>query len=54
MEQNLRFTKLIKLVDSLINEEACTYKKFSGSYVVFLVLYVDDILLTRYDVSILE
>jgi hypothetical protein len=26
-------------------EEACVYKKESGSVVVFLILYVDDILL---------
>jgi hypothetical protein len=27
-------------------EETCVYKKISGSTIIFLVLYVDDILLT--------
>jgi hypothetical protein len=31
-------------------EELCVYKKVSGSAVVFLVLYVDDILLSRNDI----
>ena len=32
----------------------CVYKKFSGSKVDFLVLYMDDILLTRKDIPKLE
>ena len=35
-------------------DEACVYKKVSGSVVVFLVLYVDDILLIGNDVSVLQ
>jgi hypothetical protein len=35
-------------------EEPCVYKKVSGSAVVFLVLYVDDILLIRNDIPLLE
>jgi hypothetical protein len=35
-------------------EEPCVYKKVSGSTVVFLVLYVDDILLIGNDIVIME
>ena len=35
-------------------EEACLYKKFSGSSVTFLLLYVDDILLVGNDVPMLQ
>jgi hypothetical protein len=35
-------------------EEPCVYKKVSGSTVVFLVLYVDDILLIGNDISMME
>jgi hypothetical protein len=35
-------------------EEPCVYKKVSGSAVVFLVLYVDDILLIRNDIPMME
>ena len=35
-------------------EESCVYKKVSGSAVVFLVLYVDDILLIGNDIPMLE
>ena len=31
--------------------EACIYKKVSGISVAFLILYVDDILLIRYDIE---
>jgi hypothetical protein len=34
-------------------EEACVYKEKSGSIVVFLILYVDDILLIGNDISML-
>ena len=34
--------------------EACIYKKVSGSSVVFLVLYVDDILLIGNDIELLN
>lgn len=52
---NLCFDEAIKKFGFLKNEEeACVYKKVSGSSVVFLVLYVDDILLIGNDISILE
>jgi hypothetical protein len=35
-------------------EEPCVYKKVSGSTVVFLVPYVDDILLIRNDIPMME
>jgi hypothetical protein len=35
-------------------EEPCVYKKVSGSVIVFLVLYVDDILLIRNDIPMIE
>jgi hypothetical protein len=35
-------------------EEACVYKKESGSAVVFLILYVDDILLIGNDIPMVE
>ena len=35
-------------------EEACVYKKESGSSVAFLILYVDDILLIGNDIPMLE
>jgi hypothetical protein len=35
-------------------EEPCVYKMASGSVVVFLILYVDDILLIGNDIPILE
>ena len=43
---NIRFDELIKAYGFIqIFEEACIYKKVSGSSVAFLKLYVDDILL---------
>jgi hypothetical protein len=35
-------------------EEPCVYKKESGSAVVFLILYVDDILLIGNNISMLQ
>ena len=35
-------------------EEPCVYKKESGSAVVFLILYVDDILLIGNDIPMLQ
>jgi hypothetical protein len=35
-------------------EKPCIYKKVSGSTVTFLVLYVDDILLIRNDIPMLQ
>ena len=34
--------------------EACTYKKVSGSYIAFLIFYVDDILLIGNDIEFLD
>ena len=43
---NLRFDEAVKEFIFMKNEdEPCVYKKVSGSAIVFLVLYVDDILL---------
>src|SRR4051812_24450530 len=42
---NLRFDEVIKSFGFIQNgEEACVYKKVSGSAISFLILYVDDIL----------
>ena len=52
---NLRFDEVVKGFDFRQNEEeACVYKKESGSSVVFLILYVDDILLIGNDIPMLE
>jgi hypothetical protein len=52
---NIRFDAIVKGFDFLQNEEeACVYKKESGSSVAFLILYVDDILLIRNDIPMLE
>jgi len=34
-------------------DESCVYKKVSGSWVIFLILYVDDILLIGNDITLL-
>src|SRR3954462_799757 len=52
---NLRFDKVIKGFGFIQNvEEFCVYKKQSGSSIIFLVLYVDDILLIGNDTKFLE
>jgi hypothetical protein len=35
-------------------EEPCVYKNVSGSIVVFLILYMDDILLIRNNIPMME
>ena len=51
---NTRFNDVIKTFGFIKNEEEpCVFKKVSGSAVVFLVLYVDDILLIGNDVSMM-
>ncbi|KAL0448478.1 UNVERIFIED_CONTAM: Retrovirus-related Pol polyprotein from transposon RE2 [Sesamum latifolium] len=51
---NIHFDEVIKSYDFVMNEfDPCIYKKVSGSSVVFLVLYVDDILLTGNEVKML-
>ena len=52
---NTRFYQAIKSYGfDQCPDESCVYKKFDGSVVVFLVLYVDDILLIGNDVGILS
>jgi hypothetical protein len=52
---NIRFDEVVKSNGFIKNEdEPCVYKKVSGSNVVFLVLYVDDILLIGNDIPTLE
>ena len=52
---NIHFDEVVKGFDFIKNEEeACVYKKESGSSVAFLILYVDDILLIGNDIPMLE
>src|SRR4051794_39833059 len=51
---NQHFDKVIKNFGFIQNYEVRIYKKVSGSSVAFLVLYVDDILLTGNDIELLE
>ena len=52
---NIRFDKLIKAYGFIQTfEEACIYKKVSGSSVAFLILYVDDMLLIGNVMEILD
>ncbi|KAK8943207.1 hypothetical protein KSP39_PZI008734 [Platanthera zijinensis] len=52
---NLRFDEKIKEFGFIKNEdEPCVYKRISGSIVVFLILYVDDILLIGNDIPTLK
>jgi hypothetical protein len=52
---NLCFDEVVKGVGFIKDvEEPCVYKKVSGSAVVFLVLYVDDILLIGNDIPMIE
>ena len=52
---NLRFDEIIRLSGFLKNsEESCVYKKASGSMVVFLILYVDDILIIGNDIGMMQ
>ena len=52
---NLRFDEVVKGFGFIKNEEeTCVYKKESGSSIVFLILYVDDILLIGNDVNFLD
>jgi hypothetical protein len=51
----LHFDEVVKGFGFIKNvEEPCIYKKVSGSAVVFLVLYTDDILLIRNDIPMME
>jgi hypothetical protein len=52
---NLRFDEVVKGFGFIQSEEEpFVYKKESGSSVVFLILYVDDILLIGNDIPMLE
>ena len=52
---NLRFDNAIKEFGFIKNEdEPCVYKKISGSVTIFLILYVDDILLIGNDIPTLQ
>jgi hypothetical protein len=52
---NLCFDEVVKAFGFIQSkEEPCVYKKASGSSVVFLILYVDDILLIGNDIPMLE
>ena len=52
---NIRFDEVVKGFGFIKNEEeACVYTKESGSYVAFLILYVDDILLIGNNIPIFE
>ena len=49
---NIHFDELIKAYSFIQTcGEACIYKKVSGSFVAFLILYMDDILLIENDVE---
>ena len=51
----MHFDKVIKTYGFIKNgEEPCIYKWANGPVVVFLVLYVDDILLIRNDIPTLQ
>ncbi len=52
---NIRFDKVVKALGFVKNEEEpCVYKKISLSELVFLILYVDDILLIGNDIPMIE
>ena len=52
---NIRFDEAVKEFGFMKNEdEPCVYNKVSGSAIVFLVLYVDDILLIGNDILTLQ
>jgi hypothetical protein len=52
---NMHFDEVVKVFGFIRNvEEPCVYKKVSGSAVVFLILYVDDILLIGHDIPMME
>src|SRR3954467_13345763 len=52
---NIHFKEVVKSFGFIENEkEPCVFNKFSGSSIVFLILYVDDILLIGNDIPMLE
>ena len=51
----MHFDKVIRTYGFIKNEEEpCIYKWVNNSVIVFLVLYVDDILLIKNDISTLQ
>ena len=51
---NIHFDDTVKSFGFIKNmDEPCVYKKTSGSAIVFLVLYVDDLLLIENDILML-
>jgi hypothetical protein len=51
----MHFDEVVKGFGFLQNEEeACAYKDESGSFIAFLILYVDAILLIGNDIPMLE
>src|SRR4051812_35175690 len=54
-ELEYSFKEVVKSFGFIENEkEPCVFKKFSGSSIVFLILYVDDILLIGTGIPMLE
>ena len=52
---NIRFDETIKEFGFLKNpDEPCAYKKVSGNLIVFLILYVDDILIMGNNIPMLQ
>ena len=52
---NIRFDEVVKEFGFIKNEqEPCVYKKESGRALVFLILYIDDILLIGNDIPMLK
>ena len=52
---NMRFDDAIRSYEFIINEDkSCVYKKISGSIIIFVVIYVDDILLIGNDIGMLS
>ena len=52
---NIRFDEIVKEFNFIKNvDKPCVYRKNSGSAIVFLVLYVDDILIIGNDIPILQ
>src|SRR3954470_10680754 len=52
---NIRFKEVVKSFDFIENKkEPCMLKKFSGSSIVCIILYVDEILLIGNDIPMLE
>ena len=52
---NIHFDEIVKLFGFIKNmDEPCIYKKTSGSAIIFLILYMNDILLIENDIPMLQ